>query len=117
VEVFDFKMESIKSCMEALELHIQNQGGKIQSSAVFDPFKSSLASTADSMKIPIQKSGVVDSYDPSAVQSEIDKIQNERLVSILTPHLYFSYSENAQANFSYRQRHQSFQREYLFIHF
>jgi hypothetical protein len=70
--------------MEALELHIQNQGGKIQSSAVFDPFKSSLASTADSMKIPVQKSGVVDSYDPSAVQSEIDKIQNERLVSNYT---------------------------------
>jgi hypothetical protein len=104
VEVFDFKMESIKSCMEALELHIQNQGGKIQSSAVFDPFKSSLASTADSMKIPVQKSGVVDSYDPSAVQSEIDKIQNERLVSLLHPH-YFLYSENAQANFSHRQRH------------
>lgn len=53
VEVFEYKMESIKSCMEALELHIQNQGGKIQSTAVFDPFKSSLASTADSMKIPV----------------------------------------------------------------
>jgi len=53
VEVFEYKMESIKSCMEALELHIQNQGGKIQSTAVFDPFKSSLASTADPMKIPV----------------------------------------------------------------
>jgi hypothetical protein len=91
--------------MEALELHIQNQGGKIKSSAVFDPFKSSLASTADSMKIPVQKSGIIDSYDPSAVQSEIDKIQNERLVSIYYPILHIFYSENAQANLRHRQRH------------
>ena len=101
MEVLDFKMESIKSCMEALELHIQNQGGKIQSTAVFDPFKSSLASTADSMKIPVQKSGVIDSYDPSAVQSEIDKIHHERLVSVLEPS-YNMNSENAKANFCYR---------------
>ncbi len=74
MEVIDFKMESIKSCMEALELHIQNQGGKVQSTVAFDPFKSSLASTSDTMKIPVQKSGAIDTYDPTAVKSEIDKI-------------------------------------------
>lgn len=41
------------------------------------------------MKIPVQKGGVIDSYDPSAVQSEIDKIQNERLVSL--PLIYIFY--------------------------
>lgn len=60
--------------MEALELHIQNQGGKVQSAAAFDPFKSSLASTSDTMKIPVQKTGVIDTYDPTAVKSEMDKI-------------------------------------------
>jgi hypothetical protein len=57
-----------------------NQGGKIESDAKFDPYKSSLSSTNyQKQKVPtIQESGNIDTYDPSAVQSEIEKIQMER---------------------------------------
>jgi hypothetical protein len=41
----------------------------------FDPFKSSISSTNfQSTKIPVAKEGPIDTYDPTAVQSEIQKI-------------------------------------------
>jgi hypothetical protein len=46
----------------------------------FDPFKSSIATT-DVKKTVQPKPTSVDTYDPTAVQSEIKKLKDERMVS------------------------------------
>ncbi|TNV72829.1 hypothetical protein FGO68_gene15520 [Halteria grandinella] len=62
-----------------------NQGGKLQNDNTFDPYKSSLSSTNyQKQKVPaLQDAGNLDSYDPAAVQSEIEKIQQQREKALL----------------------------------
>jgi hypothetical protein len=45
VELYDYRREVLDDALYALELHIKNQGGQVQSEAAFDPFKSSIART------------------------------------------------------------------------
>ncbi len=83
MELTDYRKDVLTSCLEALELHIKNQGGQVKSGESFDPYKSSISSTTgqSANKIPVQKTGPLDTYDPSAVQTEIQKLQAERMVS------------------------------------
>ena len=69
--MIDYSKEKLEQAIEALEMHIKNQGGQVESSERFDPYKSSIASTNfQSTKMPSVSN--VDSYDPSAVQHKID---------------------------------------------
>jgi len=76
VELTDYRKDILSASIEALELHIKNHGGQVQSTtAKFDPYKSSISTTDfNSMKVPVSKEGPIDTYDPSAVQTEIQKI-------------------------------------------
>jgi hypothetical protein len=47
----------------------------------FDPYKASIASTDfQGGKLPPVATGQINTYDASAVQQEIDRIQEERMV-------------------------------------
>lgn len=86
VDLNEYKKETLTDALYALELHIKNEGGQVKSDAVFDPYKSSIATTDAKKTVqPIPASGKsggpIDTYDPTAVQSEIQKIQDERMVS------------------------------------
>ena len=45
VELNDYRREVLDDALYALELHIINQGGQMQSETSFDPYKSSIART------------------------------------------------------------------------
>jgi hypothetical protein len=77
-------LSDIRDCQQALETHIQSQGAKISSGADFNPFQSSLSSTAGQAKIAVTgKDGQkLDTYDPNAMASEIHKIKVEQMVTL-----------------------------------
>lgn len=51
--MIDYSKEKLEQAIEALEMHIKNQGGQVESSEKFDPYKSSIASTNfQSTKMP-----------------------------------------------------------------
>lgn len=61
-------------------MHIMSLGGQIESHVKFDPYRSAISSTNfNTSKVPVSKEGPIDVYDPSAVKTEIQKIQEERM--------------------------------------
>lgn len=78
MELIDYNKETLELGIKTLETHIMNQGGTVESDVKFDPYKSSLSTTNyQKQKVPSynQSADGIDSYDPAAVQAEIDKIQ------------------------------------------
>jgi len=85
-ELIDYRKERLEQGLQALELHVQSLGGQVETKVkLFDPFKASIASTDfQGAKLPPVGGGSLNTYDAAAVQHEIDRIQEERMVT--TPH-------------------------------
>lgn len=83
-ELLDYRKERLEQGLQALELHVKSLGGQVESTVkMFDPFKASIASTDfQGAKLPpVGGQAALNTYDASAVQQEIDRIQEERMVS------------------------------------
>ena len=75
VELADYNKDLFSTALEALQLHIMSLGGQVESGEKFDPYKPSLSSTPGiAPRVPVQKEGPIDVYDPAAVKGEIDKL-------------------------------------------
>jgi hypothetical protein len=64
-----------------LNSHIVNLGGQIQNENKFDPYKTSISSTSGPAKVPVTKEGPLDTYDPTVLTQEIERIRQEREVN------------------------------------
>jgi hypothetical protein len=69
---------------DAINAHILSLGGQVEvSSGAFNPYQTSISST-NYNKLPVlqqdRMKDNIDTYDPTMVTNEINKIHNERMV-------------------------------------
>ena len=80
-ELLEYRRDRLDQVLQCLEIHVKNLGGQVQTAVKFDPYKASIASTDfQGGKLPPVATGQINTYDASAVQQEIDRIQEERMV-------------------------------------